>query len=350
MRDLGIYFGTFAPCHVGHFEQIVRAKRENRHAVVIISGYSGDRGDQIGMNLEHRARAMRQLLKNDSNVTILQLDETNIPRYPDGWQPWLEMLDSLISQGKDSLDFDITSATFYMGENEYVEPLKSYFNEVWKNVDIELTMVDRKILGISGTEIRETPILNWDFVTRPFRRFFVQNVLITGAPNSGKSMLIEDLARRYSTSYSVEYAESYFEAHQLKTLDLDAKDFHAIGIGQFELNRRHIHSNATRKVFFADTDILYTKVHNMLAGHDEKDYVNQIFEHYIPLQTWSLIFIMPPAENASNYDLEFYEVLMSQLEHYNLMENAVILNESYQQNYLRAHTMVDKILDDGKDN
>ena len=40
MRDLGIYFGTFAPCHVGHFEQIVRAKRENKHAAVIISGYA----------------------------------------------------------------------------------------------------------------------------------------------------------------------------------------------------------------------------------------------------------------------------------------------------------------------
>ena len=84
MRDLGVYFGTFAPCHVGHFEQIIRAKRENRHAVVILSGYQGDRGEKIGMNLEHRSRAMRQLLKNDTNVTVLQLDETDIPRYPAG--------------------------------------------------------------------------------------------------------------------------------------------------------------------------------------------------------------------------------------------------------------------------
>ena len=84
MRDLGIYFGTFAPCHVGHFEQIVRAKRENRHAAAIISGYEGDRGDRIGMNLAHRTRAMRQLLRHDSNVSILELNETDIPRYPAG--------------------------------------------------------------------------------------------------------------------------------------------------------------------------------------------------------------------------------------------------------------------------
>ncbi|CEA01468.1 Trifunctional NAD biosynthesis/regulator protein NadR [Jeotgalicoccus saudimassiliensis] len=350
MRDLGIYFGTFAPCHVGHFEQIVRAKRENRHAVVIISGYDGDRGDSIGMNLEHRTRAMRQLLRNDSNVSILELNETDIPRYPTGWKPWLEMLESLIIQAIESLDFDVKSTAFYMGENEYLEPLESYFTDKWPAVDIHMTMVDRKILGISGTEIRETPILNWDYVTRPFRRFFVQNVLVTGSPNSGKSMIIEDLARRYSTSFSVEYAEDYFDEHQLKSPDLDAKDFHAIGIGQFELNRRHIHSNATRKVFFADTDVLYSKVHNMLSGHDGKEYVNQIFEHYIHLQSWSLILIMPPVPDASDYDKEFYRLLLSQLEHYGLMENAVILDDTYLHNYNRAHQLIDEILEDGKDN
>lgn len=350
MRDLGIYFGTFAPCHVGHFEQIVRAKRENKHAVVIISGYDGDRGDRIGMNLEHRVRAMRQLLRNDSNVTIMQLNETDIPRYPAGWEPWLKMLESLIQQTIDSLDFNVGKSTFYIGESEYAEPLETHFNKAWPDIDIELTMVDRKILGISGTEIRETPILNWDFVTRPFRRFFVQNVLVTGAPHSGKSMLIEDLVRRYSTSYSVEYAKEYFNEHQLKAPDLDAKDFHAIGIGQFELNRRHIHSNATRKVFFADTDVLTTKVHNMLAHHDERDYVNQIFEHYIKLQTWSLILILPPSPDASEYDNTFYRLLLEQLEDYNLMGSAVILNDTYQNNYLYAHSLIDDILEEGKDN
>lgn len=350
MRDLGIYFGTFAPCHVGHFEQIVRAKRENKHAVVIISGYDGDRGSQIGMNLEHRARAMRQLLRHDKNITVLQLDETKIPRYPAGWLPWLKMLQQLVEQAKDALSFNVTSATFYMGENDYMEPIETHFNGEWPETDIQMTMVDRKILGISGTEIRETPILNWDFVTRPFRRFFVQNVLVTGAPHSGKSMLIEDLARRYSTSYSVEYAKHYFDEHQLKSADLDAKDFHAIGIGQFESNRRHIHSNATRKVFFADTDVLTSKVHNMLAAHDSKEYVNQIFEHYIELQTWSLILILPPKTDASEYDKEFYRVMLEQLKHYKLIERAVILNDTYQENYLHAHSLVDDILEDGKDN
>lgn len=350
MRDLGVYFGTFAPCHVGHFEQIVRAKRENRHAVIIVSGYDGDRGDKIGMNVEHRTRAMRQLVKNDTNVTVLQLNETDIPRYPDGWQSWLKMLSSLIKKTKDELDFDVQKLTFYVGESEYVEPLESFFTDYWSELDIKMTMVNRKILGISGTEIRETPILNWDYVTRPFRRYFVQNVLITGAPNSGKSMLTEDLARRYSSSYSLEYAKEYFKTHQLMPHELDAKDYHAIGIGQFDLNREHIHSSATRKIFFADTDVMYSKVYNMLSNQEDKTYVNQIFEHYIQLQNWALIFILPPMSHANDDEIKFYNKLLEELKAYNLMDQAVILNESYQENYLRAHQLCDELLEDGKDN
>lgn len=350
MRDLGVYFGTFAPCHVGHFEQIIRAKRENRHAVVILSGYQGDRGEKIGINLEHRSRAMRQLLKNDTNVTVLQLDETDIPRYPAGWEPWLEMLQSLIDQAIATLNFDVKKVTFYMGEKEYVEPLKNHFEAVYTNADVLMTMVDRKILGISGTEIRETPILNWDYVTRPFRRFFVQNVLITGAPNSGKSILAEDLARRYSTSYSVEYVKDYLKEHQLVASDLDARDFHAIGIGQFELNRKHIHSNATRKIFFADTDVLYTKVYNTLGQHDDKEDINQIFEHYIRLQTWSLILVIPPSKNAEKKDKVFYEQLIKELEQHELMDKVVFLEGNHQENYSRAHALCDELLDEGKDN
>ena len=61
MRDLGVYFGTFAPCNVGHLEQIIRAKRENKNALVIVSGYDDDRGDKAGMSLPNRSTHCRKL-------------------------------------------------------------------------------------------------------------------------------------------------------------------------------------------------------------------------------------------------------------------------------------------------
>lgn len=351
MRDLGIYFGTFAPCHVGHFEQIIRAKRDNRHALVIVSGYTGDRGDEYGMNLEHRTKAMRQLLKADDNVTIIKLDETDIPRYPDGWAPWLSMLESCISSAVSELDIQVKSAVYYVGEQEYIKPLESFFKDRWPETDTCVTLVDRQELKISGTNIRNDALLNWDYVTRPFRRFFVQNVLVIGTPKSGKSVLVKDLARRYSTSHSIEYRKEYFEKHQIEDI-LNAKDFHAMGIGQFELNRQNIHSPATRKVFFADTDVMTTKIHTKL--HDEHNDFHQlydVFDYYITLQNWALILVMPLSDTADDKNHKLYTSLLEEIHRQGLDDITHRLSgESYRDIYQEAHALVDNILKDGKDN
>ncbi|MEI2802163.1 MAG: adenylyltransferase/cytidyltransferase family protein [Trichococcus flocculiformis] len=35
---IGIVFGAFAPCHIGHLEVILKAKKENDGCVVIVCG------------------------------------------------------------------------------------------------------------------------------------------------------------------------------------------------------------------------------------------------------------------------------------------------------------------------
>lgn len=351
MRDLGIYFGTFAPCHVGHFEQIIRAKRDNQHALIIVSGYEGDRGDEFGMSLEHRVKAMKQLLKKDGNVTVMKLDETHIPRYPAGWEPWLEMLAASISSLLPVLSYTVKTVNYYVGEEEYIEPLQVFFDKEWPDVDTTVTQVDRQELKISGTNIRNDALLNWDYVTRPFRKFFVQNVLVTGAPNSGKSILVKDLARRYSTSHSIEYRKEYFEQHQVGGM-LDIKDFHAIGIGQFELNRQNIHSPATRKVFFADTDVMTSKVHTKI--HEDSDDFKQlydVFNYYISLQNWALILLLPPDENNTETDKKIYESLLAEIKKQELNHlTHELTGESYRDVYQEAHSLVNEVLKEGKDN
>lgn len=355
MRDLGIYFGTFAPCHVGHFEQIVRAKRENKHALVIVSGYEGDRGQTYGMTLENRVKAMRQLLGSDENVTVLKLDETDIPRYPYGWEPWLKILAEKIIKGMKSLEFDVDKITYYIGEPEYTEPLQNFFDREWPDIDIQITMVDRKILGISGTSIREEPILNWDFVTRPFRRFFVQNVLVIGAKATGKSSLVQDLARRYLTSYSTDYVKEYLFENKIGNDELDVKDFHAMGTGQFDSNKRNIHSPETRKVFFADTDVMMTKIHmKMYADGEEFNQLKTVFDYFIHLQNWSLIMVLPPIADRdvdTGYNNRMHEIILQEIRNQQLSDITHILDgTSYRDKYQEAHALVDEILQEGKDN
>ena len=45
---IAVVFGTFAPLHQGHIDLIQRAKRQCDRVRVIVSGYEGDRGEEVG--------------------------------------------------------------------------------------------------------------------------------------------------------------------------------------------------------------------------------------------------------------------------------------------------------------
>ena len=53
-NQIGVFFLTGAPMHLGHYQNIMQAKKENDGCVVILSGYDGDRGDLIGLPLRKR--------------------------------------------------------------------------------------------------------------------------------------------------------------------------------------------------------------------------------------------------------------------------------------------------------
>ena len=49
-KKTAVVFGTFAPLHQGHIDLIQRAKRQCDRVWVVVSGYEGDRGEQVGVN------------------------------------------------------------------------------------------------------------------------------------------------------------------------------------------------------------------------------------------------------------------------------------------------------------
>ena len=42
MYNIGIVFGGFCPLHQGHLDLIMRAKKENDYAIVVVCGYDTD--------------------------------------------------------------------------------------------------------------------------------------------------------------------------------------------------------------------------------------------------------------------------------------------------------------------
>lgn len=123
-KNIGIYFGTFAPLHTGHQQQIYKCASLNGGVLLVVSGYDNDRGAQIGLPLEKRFRYLREAFNDEENIKVSMLNENDLPEMPNGWDEWANRLFELIHHN--TLERDL-SVTFYVGELEYAAELKKRF-------------------------------------------------------------------------------------------------------------------------------------------------------------------------------------------------------------------------------
>lgn len=148
-------------CMLGTLIFITKAKRANDNVLVIVSGSNTqeDRGTRAGLSLNRRFRYVREVFYDDELVVVDKLDEAGMPAYPEGWVPWVNHVKELISKNTDNPE----KITFYVGEPEYVTELNRYYPQA------QVELIERSIINISATEIRDNPMENWRFITKPFR-------------------------------------------------------------------------------------------------------------------------------------------------------------------------------------
>ncbi|MGC6767083.1 AAA family ATPase [Enterococcus sp. LJL51] len=315
-KNIGVFFGTWAPLHIGHISAVHQAKRQCDGVVLAVSGYQGDRGDEIDLGLEKRFRYTRETFREDELVVVGKIDETNIPRYPNGWNHWLPLLEKVIEEN--CLEKERT-ITVYVGEAEYKEKLNE-LRPKW-----QVVMIDRQLLPISATHIRKEPLKYWQKIARPFRRHFSQNILIAGSASGGKTTLVKDLARSYGSPFSLEYARHYQKKYNVLDEELTAKDYMYLLANQYRQTSNEIEGTANNGLVFADTNSTVTKAYldwylttdtqkvsegKNLIKEDELEALTQQYLSTIRQEKWALIFIVPPV--TEYVDDQFRDMSMAE--------------------------------------
>ena len=344
---VAVVFGTFAPLHQGHIDLIQRAKRQCDRVCVIVSGYKGDRGEEVGLPLQKRFRYIREGFSNDELTQIYKLDETDLPRYPLGWEPWLKTALETIQY--DSKREDLV---FFVGEKTYQEELEAR--------GFEARLQERQF-GISGTLIRENPSKYWKYIAQPFRRQFTKKVLIMGSASNGKTTLAKDLARFYDAPVSLEYAREYQIRNNVRDDELTPKDYYYLLLGQYDQTSKLIDSSANRGLVIADTNSLVTKgyydYYMEVEGPETSmtDTFDNLFVSILAKEKWDLILFVQPIGSYVNDG--FRDMTMADDEIRNSFSNhldhlrhqylsdipTAYLGQDYLGNYEEAKRVIDTI-------
>lgn len=347
---VGIVFGTFAPLHQGHLEQIMRAKKEcDGGCIVIPVGREGDRGGKE-MPIQRRYRYVREFFADDDMVAVygIKEDELGIEPYPNGWIKFLNRALELFNEGTEGQPTPV----FYVGEEEYRNYLSDHGFQVVK--------LDRTENPISATMIRNNPIKYWDKITFPFRRVFSTNILIIGTASEGKTSLVRDLGKYFNAPYSHEYARDYMEESRVSETELDGADYFAFLDGQYRMNKNLINSPANNGIFFADSDSMTTKMYAECYSKDpslpltEEEYksIAVAADAITARCKWDKIYLLRPhnlfvddhtrnmAYSGMEERREQYAILSRIIHEAGLWDKVTILEGNYWQNF---KTIVDDV-------
>ena len=357
-RKVGIVFGTFAPLHQGHLDVIMRAKKEcDGGCIVIVDGREGDRGGEK-MPLRKRYRYVREFFADDDLVAVYPINETekNIPEYPNGWLPFLEVTKDIIRQGTK----ENPTPVFYVSEQVYYDRLI--------REGFEAVLMDRTLNPISATMIRENPIKHWDKITYPFRRVFSTNILICGTASEGKTTLTKDLGKYFNAPYSHEYAREYMEQSYVSEWELDGADYMAFLDGQYQLNKKLINSPSNQGIFFADSDSMTTRMYAEYYCKDpELDLTEEEFKDIAVAADaitkkcrWDRIYLLCPhgtfVDDHTRY-MEFsgmderralFEILCNNIKASGNWDKVTVLDGGYYNNFKKIVDDVKELIENGK--
>ena len=250
-KKRGMVLGKFMPPHLGHLYLVEFAQAFCDELCIVVGSLQNE---PIAGQL--RYQWMQQLMPQ---AHVVHLTDEN-PQYPeehhDFWNIWQASL-------KRVLPFDVD---YVFASEEYGQRLAEVLGARFVPVDIGRTQVP-----ISGTQIRQAPFENWDYLPRCVRPYFLKKVCIFGPESTGKSTLGQKLAEHYQTVCVPEYARTWLER---KEGDVELGDMRTIVQGQLAAQKA-LEFEANR-IVFSDTDPLLSTIWSEKLFGQVPDWMNEV--------------------------------------------------------------------------
>jgi len=255
-KTIGLTMGKFLPFHKGH-ELLLKTAYNMCDLLVVLIGTSDDdlfsfeqRKDWIINSINDPEYGLfiinqKELDKNapkDKNGTITD------PKY---WDEWIkDTLKLLFLNGfkKDGMYYP----THVFTSDLYGERVAKELDMIWVPVD-----PNRETIHISGTEIRNNPVENFNYLPQYVKADLAKKVAIIGPESTGKSTLAKHLANKFKCGYVPEYGRTLAEARKNK---LTKKDFEIIFKTQDFFLRNALNNLGDVPLVISDTEAITTEV------------------------------------------------------------------------------------------
>jgi len=158
---------------------------------------------------------------------------------------------------------------------------ENYGAHVAKALDCQDVRIDmsRAFVPISATEIRNNTYANRHYISPNVYRDLIQTITFVGGPGSGKSTLVEALAKEFNEPFCAEYGREYWEKYNIDRR-LTPEQMEEICIGH--LRREDEAIMEARNVCFIDTNPIVTYLFSMYYHGVPTERTRLFAEYCIP--------------------------------------------------------------------